>query len=134
MDDEINAIVDALGRLECDDKDEPKGLNEALKAPRKRRLETTTAAEELGERNVRLLRQAIRAIGIDAARGLLDRTIQVQRTGGLLTADESRKRSSGGVFFYLLRDVMDPTEYKTLMNTDKKKRRAHHKAKMRRTQ
>ena len=55
-------------------------------------------------------REAIVAIGAKAAKRLLKRVQETQRDGGLATADGSRKRTPGGVFFHLLRDEMTPEE------------------------
>ena len=38
------------------------------------------------------------------------------------TADGSRKRTAGGVFFFLLREYMAPDAYKALMKADKKRK------------
>ena len=65
----------------------------------------------LDERNTRLLREAVVAIGAKASKRLLRRVVSTQRAGGLRTADGSRKRTPGGVFFHLLRDEMDADAY-----------------------
>lgn len=62
-------------------------------------------------------------IGVKRARRLLARTIKVQRQGGMLTVDGSRKRSPGGVFFFLLRDEMPSEEYRRLVNNDSRRRK-----------
>ena len=51
--------------------------------------------------------------------------------GGMMTADGSRRRTAGGVYFYLLRTEMPPPAYRKLMAQDKKRktelREARHK-------
>ena len=82
-----------------------------------------SARRALDEQNIRLLREAIIAIGAKAAKRLLKRVVETQRDGGLATADGSRKRTPGGVFFHLLRDEMTPEAYKQLMKADSKRKK-----------
>jgi len=133
-DDAIEAIIVALRRLDCEEpplRSHP-SLDRALSAPRQTQKRSYDAAQRtyevsgvLQERNTRLLRAALWVLGKSKSKGLLKRTIQVQAEGGMLTHDQSRKRSAGGLFFHLLRDEMDPDAYRKLMNDDKKKRKAY---------
>lgn len=109
---ELEALISKLERLEC----EPAGLSKALPTSR-------LNVGRLRERNTTLIRKAIEMIGPDAAKRLLERTFETQRTGGLRTLDGKRKRSPGGVFFFLLRDELDADAYRRLMADDAKRRR-----------
>ena len=40
----------------------------------------------------------------------------------MLTADGKRQRTAGGVFFYLLREYMEPAAYRRLMADDKRRK------------
>ncbi|KAJ8598930.1 hypothetical protein CTAYLR_009839 [Chrysophaeum taylorii] len=149
-DEDVEAIIDALNRLVCEDDDNtemgvgdaaeveeiasvqrtkrggPCALERPLSAPRGADAESSAAnrtARRLHERNTHLIRQAVLAIGANKAKRLLERTLKVQRSGGMKTADGSRNRTAGGVFFYLLRDEMEPAAYRKLMNDDSRRRK-----------
>ena len=135
---DIEAIIDSIGRMEMEER-------ETAAAPRGVRMDTSkkmggalgakrgstkreegvakSARRALDEQNIRLLREAIIAIGAKAAKRLLKRVVETQRDGGLATADGSRKRTPGGVFFHLLRDEMTPEAYKQLMKNDSKRKK-----------
>jgi len=100
-------------------------------AKKARRLAGGARAALDNERNTTLLAHAVRAIGAGAARKLLKRVVATQRSGGMDTADGSRKRTAGGVFFFLLRDVMDAAAYKALMSADKKRKDREREARRR---
>ena len=63
-------------------------------------------AKALNERNIDLLRIVIDAIGPEQAQTHLAATLDVEAQGGMLTADGSRRRTPGGVFFLLARKAM----------------------------
>ena len=135
---DIDAIIESIGRMEMEER-------ETAAAPRGVRMDTSktmggalgakrgstkreegvakSARRALDEQNIRLLREAIVAIGAKAAKRLLKRVVETQRDGGLATADGSRKRTPGGVFFHLLRDEMAPEAYKQLMKNDSKRKK-----------
>ena len=71
----------------------------------------------LDEPNVEGLAAAVRALagGAAQARALADTVLAVEASGGLRTADGSRRRTPGGVFFALLRDVLSPAAYKAVL-------------------
>lgn len=51
---------------------------------------------------------------------LLDQTLAVERSGGMTTADGSRRRTPGGVFFALLRDCISKEDYKLVLEPQTK--------------
>ncbi len=67
-------------------------------------------AETLQEPNRPLLRRVLRVLGHDRTAVLLAETLQCEATGGLLTADGTRRRTPGGVFFHLVRQQASPQE------------------------
>jgi len=75
-------------------------------------------AAQLGETEPtpqKALKRAVRILGPAQVQALLDRTLDIERTGGLMLPDGSRRRTPGGVFFYLIRTTVAPKEaYKIL--------------------
>jgi chemotaxis protein histidine kinase CheA len=55
---------------------------------------------------VQQIRLIVTHMGAEFAREMLRETLAVQATGGMLTADQSRRRTPGGVFFYLSKGKM----------------------------
>jgi hypothetical protein len=69
----------------------------------------STIAKALGENEDTPLSQiagVVRALGEETARTLLDETKDIEAKGGLMLPDNSRKRSPGGVFFFLARQKL----------------------------
>jgi hypothetical protein len=69
----------------------------------------TTLIESLGETNDRALLQIdriIERIGIDFAEQKLGETEEVEAQGGLMVPVENRRRTKGGVFFFLVKKVL----------------------------
>lgn len=63
-------------------------------------------AEQLGEKDaipLKQIGQIIEALGLERTMQLLAETLAIEAGGGLTTADGSRRRSPGGVFFNLVR-------------------------------
>ncbi|CAN0583598.1 unnamed protein product, partial [Ectocarpus sp. 12 AP-2014] len=58
--------------------------------------------------------QVVSTIGYNKTRDLLEAVQETQETGGMPTADGSRKRTAGGVFFTLLKKHMEPARLKEL--------------------
>ncbi len=79
---------------------------------------TDEIAAHLGETEPgprKTIKRAVRILGPVQVQALLDRTLEIERTGGLLLPDGSRRRTPGGVFFYLIRTTVAPKEaYKIL--------------------
>ena len=47
--------------------------------------------------------RTVRTIGVERAQAFVAQALEVEANGGLLVPDGSRKRTLGGVFFYLVR-------------------------------
>ena len=71
-------------------------------------------AETLQESNRPLLRRVLRVLGHDRTAALLAAALQCEATGGMLTADGTRRRTPGGVFFHLARQQASPKERQRL--------------------
>jgi hypothetical protein len=72
------------------------------------------AAEALKEHNLVPLRNAAGTLGLAAIVTLLQRTGERERGDGMLTADGKRRRTAGGVFYALLKEVTSKEEYKAI--------------------
>jgi len=65
-----------------------------------------TIAEHLGETGpepLQLLHKRVKKLGPEQALAFLKKTQEIEAQGGLLLSDGSRRRTPGGVFFYLIR-------------------------------
>jgi len=65
-----------------------------------------TIAEHLGETGpepLQLLHKVVKKLGSEQALAFLQKTQEIEAQGGLLLSDGSRRRTPGGVFFYLVR-------------------------------
>ena len=76
-----------------------------------RKEAVTTIAQQLGETEaepLKRLKGVVKALGVEEALALCEQALQVEREGGMLTKDGSRKRTVGGIFFYLARATGNP--------------------------
>jgi hypothetical protein len=71
-------------------------------------------ADALQEPNRPLLRQVLRVLGHARTTALLAEALQCEATGGMLTADGTRRRTPGGVFFHVVRQQASPKERQRL--------------------
>ena len=69
--------------------------------------------------------RAVEVLGGEACEQLLVATVAVERGGGLRTADGSRQRSPGGVFYHLMKDVASKAQMAGIFE---ERERAHKKA------
>jgi hypothetical protein len=67
-------------------------------------------AAALNEPNLPLLRQVIAVIGPDRANEFLQQTLAIEASGGQLIQSGKRRRTPGGVFFYLVRTSLSGNE------------------------
>lgn len=65
---------------------------------------------------VRQIEAIVRFCGGQFAQALLDEALLIEEGDGLMTADGTRRRSMGGVFFYLARYRMSPELRKLVYN------------------
>lgn len=62
-----------------------------------------TIAEQLNEPEKGLLEQVVRLLGLERSLILLQKTLEIEAGGGMMVRDGTRRRTPGGVFFYLVR-------------------------------
>ncbi|MBA3533854.1 MAG: hypothetical protein H0T73_18200 [Ardenticatenales bacterium] len=101
-------------------------------SPEELKQTVATLAEALGERTPQVqwqLRRVVRHIGPERARAFLAQAQEVEAQGGLLTKDESRRRTPGGTFFHVVRESLSPEEQRLLFpwNKQGKKQRKRKK-------
>lgn len=80
----------------------------------------TRIAQELGETESQpqnTIRNVIRVMGTAFAEELLVETWKVESEGGLMLSDGSRRRTPGGVFFYLVRGCLDKNTFHQIFPT-----------------
>jgi len=65
-----------------------------------------TAPEPAG-----LIARALRLLGAERVQAIVARALEVEAAGGMLLPDGSRRRTPGGVFFYLLRTTVGQKEW-----------------------
>ena len=92
-----------------------------LQAPAVRRVTAVQAfvwraAAALGEREENRLRRTTLALGLVRANELLAATLDLETDGGLLTADGSRRRTPGGVFFTLVKQLVPRDMYRAIFH------------------
>lgn len=63
-----------------------------------------TISAQLGEPNIPLLEQVITHIGPQKALAFLQRTLEIESSGGAMVLDGTRRRTPGGVFFALVKE------------------------------
>ena len=82
-------------------------LSEQRTMAYRKRLETERyIATQLGEKEawpLRLIHVIVKYLGTDQALAFLHKTLEIEQKGGMMCADGSRRRSLGGVFFYLVK-------------------------------
>src|SRR5687768_8035874 len=79
-------------------------------------------AETLQEGNIPLIKQVIDVIGPERAQELLQKTLEIEAAGGLMTTDSSRRRTAGGVFFYTVRASLPKEEKRRIWPQVRKKK------------
>jgi hypothetical protein len=79
--------------------------------PNPLQAQVTELAQRLGETErgpLRQIRLLIEGMGFDAVHAKIEETLAIEAQGGMLTADGQRRRTPGGVFFYIVKGAMDP--------------------------
>ena len=77
-------------------------------------LLATLITTTLREAQDTMVANSIRILGVVACRELLVAAVETEADGGLMTADGSRRRSPGGVFFELMKQVASAAQYKEI--------------------
>ncbi len=76
-------------------------------------LITAGIAQQLNETNpiaLAHLERLVACLGADGAQALLAEALEVEAQGGLMTSDQKRRRTPGGVFFHLARQRLEPAQ------------------------
>ncbi len=71
----------------------------------------TRITEQLGETEEeprKTIYQIVKKLGVDEALHFMQRTLEVENAGGIMVPDQSRRRTTGGVFFYLIKTEAPP--------------------------
>lgn len=74
-------------------------------------------AEALGETEpgpLRTIERVIKVLGEERAEAILEQTQQIEKEGGMLMDDGSQRRTSGGVYFKLVKSQTTPRERWTI--------------------
>lgn len=77
-------------------------------------------SDQLGEKEFgprRLVQSIVEVCGEDFAMQMMQEAIEIEAQGGMLLLDGSRRRTLGGVFFYLARGRMSPEARKAVFPT-----------------
>ena len=64
-------------------------------------------AAALNEQNLELMQRVAQTLGMDQVEALYQRTLEIEAAGGMLTMRGNRRRTPGGVFFFLAREGMN---------------------------
>ncbi|MCA0452576.1 MAG: hypothetical protein LCI00_01210 [Chloroflexi bacterium] len=94
-----------------------KALNKAV-------VEIANALGETEDIPIEQIRKIIQLFGVEFARKILDETMTVEAQGGLMLMDQSRRRSTGGVYFRLIRDNISLEQQFQIFPTPDWKRKA----------
>lgn len=86
--------------------------------PRQRKTieEIVAALEEVEKVPLRQIEAIVRVCGGQFAQSLLEEALALDQQEGIMTLDGTRRRSKGGVFFYLARYRMSPEARKIVYN------------------
>lgn len=66
--------------------------------------------KEQAKEPIRQIHLIVETCGVDFAQRYYEQTLAVEANGGLLIPDGSRRRTIGGVFFYLVREALSPEQ------------------------
>ena len=82
------------------------------------------ACSQLAEKNIDKLRVFTSELGRSVVEGLVRKTLDLERNGGQLTGDGSKRRAPGGVFFELCRKELGSSAYSRVCTAFRKSQRA----------
>jgi phosphorylated adapter RNA export protein len=66
----------------------------------------TTSLEETQPKALRQIERMVRQLGVEEALRYLAETERIEAEGGIMLPDGSRRRSKGGVFFFLVKQQL----------------------------
>jgi hypothetical protein len=84
--------------------------------------EITQALGETEPGAIRLITRIIRFLGAEQAQALLTETQQIEASGGMMLPDGSRRRTPGGVYFYLARKLVPENQRANIFNYYKQRK------------
>jgi hypothetical protein len=82
----------------------------------------STIAKALGEVDeipVSQITGIVQVLGEEGALTLLNETLEIEKSGGMMLADGTRRRSPGGVYFQLARRKLPPEDKKNIFREKK---------------
>ncbi len=86
--------------------------------PSRSREVASMIAAQLGERQQssawQTIQRSVKALGVEAALALLQRTHEVEASGGMQVPDGSRRRTPGGVYFWLVRQEATEEQHRVI--------------------
>lgn len=83
---------------------------------------THMIARFLNERNLPLIEAMINELGVEESLELVRKTVLQEEKGGLMTVQKQpRRRSPGGVLFYLLKELVPEEKQKAMFSSEKVK-------------
>ena len=81
------------------------------------------AAKALKESQIHLVKNVVQTLGPDATFGLLQRTRDIQNSGGMKSQGDGSLKTSGGVFFTLVKEIASPEAKQIIFQSDKNAKR-----------
>jgi len=70
-----------------------------------------------------LIRRIITDLGFEKVKAWADQAIKIEHNGGMWVEQEQRKRSTSGIFFYLLKQELSPEARKAIFRPGKRKKK-----------
>lgn len=113
MSEQLQEQQEQQGQQEQQASQEPAAEEISPEEQEKRKQVVAEIAEQLGEQSDKPRRQIYRIIervGIERTQEFLQKALEVESQGGLMVADGSRRRTPGGVFFFLVSEGVAPEE------------------------
>lgn len=106
----------AKRRKERQQRDDEQRREEAERRQHFRAIRQTTAsiAQALGETETQpqvQIERIILHLGAEQAQSFLEQAQEIEKQGGMMLADNSRRRTVGGVFFLLVKQHLKETEH-----------------------
>lgn len=111
--------------------------SEADKATNKRKIGNVVNADisedlkklcdKLKETNLHLMKLIYDEIGFKSMTEYVSEVEKIEKKDGLLTADKERKRTSGGIFFHLVRQKLGRDKFNFLVKLNQKERKRQKK-------
>ncbi len=76
--------------------------------------------KETQKKAIKQIRKIVSVLGCDLAMDYLKKSREIDRQGGMMVASGKRKRTVGGIFFYLVKTECDVDRVKQIWPDDKK--------------